>query len=169
MWVNGSESGMDWLLQSIILIDTLKFNALIAVNMLFRGNVLSHLNRILITIYNSLFGSSMWILLFWRYYFSSWSYSCDNVWTGWGNTLQWRHNGHNGVSNHQPHHCLHNRLFRRRTKKTPKLRATGLCTGNSPMTGEFPAQRGSDEKMLPFDDVIMILTCVKRVMQGGGS
>ena len=20
--------------------------------------------------------------------------------------LQWRHNGHNGVSNHQPHHCL---------------------------------------------------------------
>ena len=29
-------------------------------------------------------------------------------------TLQWRHNGRHGVSNHQPHHCLFNRLFRRR-------------------------------------------------------
>ena len=29
-------------------------------------------------------------------------------------TLQWRHNGRDGVSNHQPHHCLLNHLFRRR-------------------------------------------------------
>ena len=28
-------------------------------------------------------------------------------------TLQWRHNGYDGVSNHQPHHCLHNRLLRK--------------------------------------------------------
>ena len=27
-------------------------------------------------------------------------------------------------------------------KKTSKLRVTGLCDGNSPVTGEFPAQRG---------------------------
>ena len=27
-------------------------------------------------------------------------------------TLQWRHNGRNGVSNHQPHDCLLNRLFK---------------------------------------------------------
>ena len=33
------------------------------------------------------------------------------------NSLQWRHNGHNSVSNHQPHDCLLNRLFRRRSKK----------------------------------------------------
>ena len=58
-------------------------------------------------------------------------------------TLRWRHNGHNSVSNHQPHHCLLNRLFRRRSKKTPKLRVTGLCVGNSPGTGEFPAQMAS--------------------------
>ena len=32
--------------------------------------------------------------------------------------LLWRHNEHNGVSNHQPHHCLLDRLFRRRPKKT---------------------------------------------------
>ena len=40
-------------------------------------------------------------------------------------------------------------------KKTPKLRVTGLCEGNSPVTGEFPAQRASNAEMLPFDDVIM--------------
>ena len=57
-----------------------------------------------------------------------------------GHPLQWRHNGHNGVSDHQSHDCLLNRLFRRRSKKTPKLRVTGLCAGNSPVTGEFIAQ-----------------------------
>ena len=46
-------------------------------------------------------------------------------------TLHWRHNDHDGVSNHQPHGCLLNHLFRRRSKKTPKLRVTGLCAGNS--------------------------------------
>ena len=29
-------------------------------------------------------------------------------------------------------------------KKTSKLRVTGLCVGNSPVTGEFPAQRASN-------------------------
>ena len=58
--------------------------------------------------------------------------------------LQWCHNGHDRVSNHQPHDCLLNHLFRRRSKKTSKLRVTGLCAGNSPGTGEFPAQRASN-------------------------
>ena len=48
-----------------------------------------------------------------------------------------------------------NRLFRRRSKKTSKVRITGLCEGNSPVTGEFPAQRASNAEMFPFDDVIM--------------
>ena len=56
------------------------------------------------------------------------------------NQLQWRHNGRDGVSNHQPHHCLLNCLFRGRSKKTSKLRVICLCAGNSPVTGEFPAQ-----------------------------
>ena len=59
-------------------------------------------------------------------------------------SLQWRQNGGNGVSNHQLHHCLLNRLFRRRSKQASKLRVTGLCTGNSPVTGEFPAQMASN-------------------------
>ena len=58
-------------------------------------------------------------------------------------TLRWRHNGRDSVSNHQPHDCLLSRLFRRRSKKTSKLRDTGLCVGNSPGTGEFPAQMAS--------------------------
>ena len=48
------------------------------------------------------------------------------------------------ISNQQPHDCLLNRLFRRRSKKTSKLRVTGLCAGNSPGTGEFPAQMASN-------------------------
>ena len=80
-------------------------------------------------------------------------------------SLLWRHNGRDSISNHQPHDCLLNRLFRRRSKKTTKLSVTGLCAGNSPGTGEFPAQMASyaehvsiwwrhHVKMFPFDDVI---------------
>ena len=59
--------------------------------------------------------------------------------------LQWRHNERGGISNHQPHDCLLNRLFRRRSKKISKLHVTGLYEGNhSPVTGEFPAQRASN-------------------------
>ena len=59
-------------------------------------------------------------------------------------SLWWRHNGHGSISNHQPHHCLLNHLFGCRSKKTSKLRVTGLCAGNSPGTGEFPAQMASN-------------------------
>ena len=57
--------------------------------------------------------------------------------------LRWRHNDHAGVSNDQPQCCLLNRLFRHKSKETSKLRVTGLCAGNSPGTGEFPAQMAS--------------------------
>ena len=63
-------------------------------------------------------------------------------------SLRWRHNECVSVSNHQPHDCLHNRLSGRRSKYTSKytskLRVTGLCLGNSPRTGEFPAQMASN-------------------------
>ena len=68
--------------------------------------------------------------------------TCGQYLTHW--TLHWRHNGRDSVSNHQPHDCLLNRLFRRRSKKTSKIRVTGLCEGNSPGTGEFPAQMASN-------------------------
>ena len=59
-------------------------------------------------------------------------------------TLQWRHNGLDSVSNHKHHHCLLKRLSRCRSKKTSKLRVTGLCAGKTLEIGEFPAQRASN-------------------------
>ena len=52
--------------------------------------------------------------------------------------------------------CLLSRLFRRRSKKTSKLRVTGLCAGKSPETGEFPHKWSVTRKMFQFDDVIMM-------------
>ena len=60
------------------------------------------------------------------------------------NTLQWRQNERDCVSNHRRLEFLLSRLSRCRSKKTSKLRVTGLCEGNSPVTGEFPAQRASN-------------------------
>ena len=59
-------------------------------------------------------------------------------------SLQWRHNGHDGVSHHRCLDCLLNRLFRHRSKKISKLRVTDLCAGNPPVTGGFPSQRASN-------------------------
>ena len=69
--------------------------------------------------------------------------------------LQWLHNKRNGVSIRQPHECLLNRLFRRRSKKTSNLLITGLCEGNPPVTGGSPHQGPITRKMFPFDEVIM--------------
>ena len=72
-----------------------------------------------------------------------------NMFTKWKTDMQrlcdalrWRHNEHDGVSNHQPYDL--ERLFRCSSKKTSKLRVTGLCEGNSTVAGEFPAQRASN-------------------------
>ena len=59
-------------------------------------------------------------------------------------TLQWRHNGRDDVSNHQPHDCLLNRLYRRGSKKISKLSVTGLCAENSPVIVEFPGQMANN-------------------------
>ena len=60
--------------------------------------------------------------------------------------LRWRHNELDGVSDHQPHDCLLNRLFGRRSKKTSKLRVNS------------PHKRPVTRKMFPFDDVIILCT-----------
>ena len=81
---------------------------------------------------------------------------CDLLCFESKSSLPWRHNDHDGVSNHQPCGCLLNCLFRRRSKKTPKLRGNGLCVGNSPGPVNSPHKGPATRKMLPFDDVIMI-------------
>ena len=102
----------------------------------------------------------MWNNVYWKHCrhvksIGRFQYPIRSHWITYLNSVRWRHNGRYGVSNHQPHDCLLNRLFRRRSKKTSKLRVTGLCAGihrgpvNSPH--KWPVTR----KMFPFDDVIM--------------
>ena len=73
--------------------------------------------------------------------------------------LHWRHNGHSGVSNHQPHYCLLNRVFGCRSKKHQSSASLVFVWGihrgpvNSPHKG--PVTR----KMFPFDDGIMVRKC----------
>ena len=69
--------------------------------------------------------------------------------------LRWHHNGRDSVSNHHPHDCLLNRLFRRRSKKHQSSASLAFVPGihrgpvNSPH--KWPVTR----KIFPFDDVIL--------------
>ena len=94
------------------------------------------------------------------YYTKSLRQRTENAWYGSSLpltiTLRWRHNGCSSVSNHQAHDCLINRLFRRRSKKTSKLRVTGLCAGIHRGPVNSPHKWQVTRKMFPFDDVIMI-------------
>ena len=72
-------------------------------------------------------------------------------------SLQWRHNLCYGVSNHQPHDCLLNRLFRHRSKQTSKLRVTGLCEGIHRWPVNSPNKGPVTRKTFQFDDVIMLI------------
>ena len=61
-----------------------------------------------------------------------------------GIPLQWHHDERDDVSNHRCLDCFLKRLFGCSSRKTSKLYVTGLCEGNSPGTGDFPAQRSSN-------------------------
>ena len=71
-----------------------------------------------------------------------------------GMILQWRHNELDGVSNHQPHGCLRNRLCR-------QIKENIKAPRHWPLWGEFTSDRWIPHKglvtrkMFPFDDVIM--------------
>ena len=59
-------------------------------------------------------------------------------------TLQWRHNERRGISNHRRLDFVLNRFFRRSSKKISKLRVTGHCEENPPVTDGSPSQRVSN-------------------------
>ena len=65
-------------------------------------------------------------------------------------SLLWRHNVHDSVSNHQFHDCLLNLLFGRRSKKTSKLRVSGLCGGIHRSPVNSPPQRTSNADNVPI-------------------
>ena len=72
-------------------------------------------------------------------------------------TLQWRHNGHNGISNHQPYYCLLNLLYTGADERKHQSSASLVFVRrmyqwpvNSPH--KWPVMW----KMFPFDDIIMM-------------
>ena len=73
------------------------------------------------------------------------------------NTLQCRHNGRYSVSNYQPHDCLLNRLFRRRSKKNQSSASLAFVWGIHRWLVNSPHKGPVTRKMFPFDDVIMNL------------
>ena len=64
-----------------------------------------------------------------------------------------RHNGRGCVSNHQPHDCLLNRLFKAHIKENIKAPRHWPLWGK--FTGDRWIPRTKDQKMFPFDDFIM--------------
>ena len=71
-------------------------------------------------------------------------------------TLQWRHNGRDGVSNHQPHDCLFNRYSRAYQRKHQSSASLAFVWGIHRWPVNSPHKGPVTRKMFPFDDVIMI-------------
>ena len=71
-------------------------------------------------------------------------------------TIQWRHSGCDGFSNHRRLDCLFNHLLRRRTNKTSKLWVIYLCEEKPHQWPMDSLHKGPvTPKMFPFDDVIV--------------
>ena len=90
-----------------------------------------------------------------------WCKKCFHLMTSsW--TLQWCHNGHDGISNHQPNDCL--LVYSGQWKK---LRVTGLCEGNPLVTSGFPSQRASNaEKCVEYSHGSVSQPCVMWLHHG---
>ena len=71
------------------------------------------------------------------------------------NTLRWRHNGRDSISNHQPHHysTIYSDADQRKHHSSASLAFVwGIHRGPVNSPHKWPVMR----KMFPFDDVIMI-------------
>ena len=65
--------------------------------------------------------------------------------------LQWRHTGHDGVSNHQPHDCWLDRLFRVDQRKHQSSALLAFVRGIYRWPVKSPHKWPVTRKMLPFD------------------
>ena len=72
--------------------------------------------------------------------------------------LQWRHNELAGVSNHQTHDCLPNRLFTCKSKKTSNSASLAFVMGIHRRPVNSPRKGPVTRKMFPFDVVIVWYT-----------
>ena len=69
--------------------------------------------------------------------------------------LQWHHNGHDGVSNHQPHDCLLNRYSGADQRKHQSSASLAFVQGIHRWPVNSPHKWPVTRKMFPLDDVIM--------------
>ena len=82
-------------------------------------------------------------------------------------SLQWCHNEHNGVLNHQPHDCLFSRLFRRRSKKHQSSVSLAFVWGIHRWSVNSSHKWPVTRKMISFDDVIMLGIVIDEYLQWG--
>ena len=69
-------------------------------------------------------------------------------------SLKWCHNGHDSVSNHQPHYCLLNHCrprWKKHQSSRPLAFVRGIRRGSLNSPHKWPVTRN----FFPFDDVIM--------------
>ena len=95
-------------------------------------------------IWRSIKGTFQFSIIFSTYSTASWNRLRGGQNPHILHALHWRHNEHDGVSNHRRLDCLLKHLFRRRSRKTLKFRFTDLCEGNPPVTGGFPSHRDTN-------------------------
>ena len=82
--------------------------------------------------------------------------SSESIKNNWCNTLRWRQNRRDGVSIHQPHCCLLNRLLWRRSKEKPQSSASlAFVWGIHRRPVNSPHKWPVTRNMFPFNDVIM--------------
>ena len=77
-------------------------------------------------------------------------------------SLQWRHNGRDGVSNHQPHDCLPNVYSGANQRKHQSSASLAFARGIHRWPVNSPHKGPVTRKIFPFDDVIM-LSCDRNV------
>ena len=88
---------------------------------------------------------------------------CTAVWaiTVVRDSLPWRHNERDGVSNHQPLDYLLNRLFKAQIKeKNQSFASLAFVRGIHRWPVNSPHKGPVTRKMFPLDDVIMLLLSI---------
>ena len=77
------------------------------------------------------------------------------------NSLQWRHNGRDGVANHQPHHFYSTVYSGGDQRKHQNSSSLAFVRGIHRWPVNSPHKWPVTREMFPFDDVIMYDLCIE--------
>ena len=78
-------------------------------------------------------------------------------------TLQWRHNEHDGVSDHQSRDCFTQPFIQAQIKKHQSSASLGFVRGIHRSPVNSPHKGPVTRKMFPFDDVIMYADIIELI------